>query len=251
VKCLLRYSAGTLLVRDCSKNECFFFYSIYQACFLSRSRDTEANLDGRFALQSDTNNGETWASSCGVTVTANLNIFSSGLDAIWTLWDVKKMRKGYGNTLQRYQIVHWQYWICEVFFSPLMPPHVPYWLRGLPFRLRPKCNRLLSLGRPWSPVTLSRLGGWWYMNIEYQEGALSLSSDKLPRPWSLWESSPSRKITMVEPGIEPGTLWSLVRNFDHSTTRLGSASFVILYLFISLRHAKQLFMTKGWRLFTK
>jgi hypothetical protein len=29
-----------------------------------------------------------------------------------------------------------------------MPPHVPYGLRGLRSRLRPKCNRLLSLGRP-------------------------------------------------------------------------------------------------------
>jgi hypothetical protein len=34
------------------------------------------------------------------------------------------------------------------FFSPLMPPHVPYGLRGLPSRLWPKCNRLLRLGRP-------------------------------------------------------------------------------------------------------
>jgi hypothetical protein len=31
---------------------------------------------------------------------------------------------------------------------PPMPRHVPYGLRGLPFRLRPKCNRFLRLGRP-------------------------------------------------------------------------------------------------------
>ena len=36
-------------------------------------------------------------------------------------------------------------------------------------------------------------------------GALNLNSTNLPRPWSPWESSPSRKIPMVEPGIEPGT----------------------------------------------
>jgi hypothetical protein len=57
----------------------------------------------------------------------------------------------------------------KYYFFP-MPPHVPYWLRGLPSRLWPKCNRLLSLGRPWSAVTLSRWGGWWYINIKYQKG---------------------------------------------------------------------------------
>jgi hypothetical protein len=51
-----------------------------------------------------------------------------------------------------------------------IPPHVPYRLRGLPSRLWPKCNRLLRLGRPWGAVTLSRWGGWWYMNMKYQEG---------------------------------------------------------------------------------
>jgi hypothetical protein len=76
---------------------------------------------------------------------------------------------------------------CKLFFSPT-PPHVPYGLRGLPSRLRPKCNRLLRLGYPWGAVTLSRWGGWWYMN--YQGGALNLNSTKLPRPWG---SSPSRK----------------------------------------------------------
>jgi hypothetical protein len=53
----------------------------------------------------------------------------------------------------------------EMFFLP-MPPHVPYGLRGLLSRLWPKCNRLLRLGRPWGAVTLSRWGGWWYMNMK-------------------------------------------------------------------------------------
>jgi hypothetical protein len=39
-----------------------------------------------------------------------------------------------------------------------------------PSRLWPKCNRLLRLGRPWGAVTLSRWGGWWYMDMEYEEG---------------------------------------------------------------------------------
>jgi hypothetical protein len=56
-----------------------------------------------------------------------------------------------------------------IYFFP-MPPHVPCGLRGLPSRLWPKCNRLLRLGCPWGAVTLSRWGGWWYMNMKYQEG---------------------------------------------------------------------------------
>jgi hypothetical protein len=39
-------------------------------------------------------------------------------------------------------------------------------------------------------------------------------STKLPRPWSPWESSHQGKIPMVEPGIEPRTSWSVVRNSD-------------------------------------
>ena len=46
-------------------------------------------------------------------------------------------------------------------------------------------------------------------------GALNLKSTNLPRPWSPRESSPSRKIPTVEPGIEPGTSWLVVRDSDH------------------------------------
>jgi hypothetical protein len=60
----------------------------------------------------------------------------------------------------------WRRLTC-LFFPP---PCVPYGLRSLPSRLWPKCNRLLSLGRPWGAVTLSRWGGWWYMDMKYQEG---------------------------------------------------------------------------------
>ena len=45
--------------------------------------------------------------------------------------------------------------------------------------------------------------------------ALKPKSTKLPRPWSPWESYPSGKIPTVEPGIEPETLWLVVRDSDH------------------------------------
>jgi hypothetical protein len=46
-------------------------------------------------------------------------------------------------------------------------------------------------------------------------GALNLNSTNLPRPWSLRGSSPSRKIPTVEPEIEPGASWLVVRDSDH------------------------------------
>ena len=36
----------------------------------------------------------------------------------------------------------------------------------------------------------------------------------------------SGKIPMVEPGIEPGTLWLVVRNLDHQSKRLVTAAHV-------------------------
>jgi hypothetical protein len=38
---------------------------------------------------------------------------------------------------------------------------------------------------------------------------------RLPRPWSLWGSSLQGNISTAEPGIEPGTSRSVVRNSDH------------------------------------
>jgi hypothetical protein len=75
-----------------------------------------------------------------------------------------------------------------------MPPRVHHGLR-LPSRLWLKCNRLLRLGHPWGSVTFSGWGGWWYMDMKYQEGPLNLSSTKLHRTRSPYESSPSRKIS--------------------------------------------------------
>jgi hypothetical protein len=113
-------------------------------------------------------------------------------------------------------------------FSSPMPPHVPYGLRDLPSRLWPKCNRLLRLGRPWGAVTLSRWGGWWYMNMKYRGGgdALNLSSTKLPRPWSQWGSSPSRKHPHGRTGnetrdlmISSQELWPLDHEAGHCIRR--------------------------------
>ena len=65
-------------------------------------------------------------------------------------------------------------------------------------------------------------------------GALNLKSTNLPRPWSPWESSPSRKIPTVEPRIEPGTSWLVVRDSDHYTTRLVSYWNVCTIIIVSM-----------------
>jgi hypothetical protein len=46
----------------------------------------------------------------------------------------------------------------------------PLWTLWSPSWLWLKCNRLLRFGRPWGAVTLSQCDGWWYMNMEHQEG---------------------------------------------------------------------------------
>jgi hypothetical protein len=38
------------------------------------------------------------------------------------------------------------------------------------------------------------------------------------------------KFTMVEPGIEPGTSWLVVRNLDHQTTRLVLILFAVVLI---------------------
>ena len=57
-------------------------------------------------------------------------------------------------------------------------------------------------------------------------GALNLDSTNLPRPWSPRVSSPYRKIPTVEPGIEPGTSWLVVRDWplDHEAGRVWQSS---------------------------
>ena len=74
-------------------------------------------------------------------------------------------------------------------------------------------------------------------------GPLNITSTNLPRPWSPREFSSSEKIPTVEPGIEPGTSWLVVRDSDHQTTRLvgsnlyrcvyGCVFFVVLFNFVN------------------
>ena len=104
--------------------------------------------------------------------------------------------------------------IDNFFFFP-MPPYVFCGLRGPP---------------SWHGRSLTDFWGWdaheaqlrcpngVWMVIEEDVmpgGALNLNSTNLPRPRSPRESSPSRKIPTVEPGIEPGTSWWVVRDSDH------------------------------------
>jgi hypothetical protein len=69
-----------------------------------------------------------------------------------------------------------------------MPPHVPYGLHGLPSRLWPTSE----VGTPMrcSYVVSMR---WMVIWIWSTRRGLNPSSIKLPRLWSPWESSPSRK----------------------------------------------------------
>jgi hypothetical protein len=68
-----------------------------------------------------------------------------------------------------------------------------YGLRGPPSRLWPKCNRLLRLGRPQGAVTLPRWCEWWYVWAWSTRRGLKPKFYRLPRPWSLWGSSPARE----------------------------------------------------------
>ena len=68
-------------------------------------------------------------------------------------------------------------------------------------------------------------------------GALNLKSTNLPRPWSPRVSSPSRKIPTVEPGIEPGTSWLVIRDWplDHEAGRKLQYCINCLYFNIILK----------------
>jgi hypothetical protein len=73
--------------------------------------------------------------------------------------------------------------LARYFFVP-MPPHVPYGLRG----------RGVTDFWGWDAHEAQlRCPSEVIYEYEVPEGALNLSSAKLPRPWSPWESPPSRK----------------------------------------------------------
>ena len=97
----------------------------------------------------------------------------------------------------------------------LMPPHVQTNFRGPPSWLWRKCNRLLRLGRPWDAVTLSRWCEGWYIGRWGAMRGLKSRSTNYPDHGHHGDPTPTRKIPMVEPGIEPGTSRLLVRSSDH------------------------------------
>ena len=98
----------------------------------------------------------------------------------------------------------------EVFkFFFLMPPHVHTKFRGPPFWLWWNCNRLLRLGRPWGAVTLSWWCEGWYIGRWGAMRGLKSRSTNYPVHGHHGDPPPTRKIPMIEPGIEPVTLWLL------------------------------------------
>jgi hypothetical protein len=101
----------------------------------------------------------------------------------------------------------------------------------------PRCGRSVTdfwrLGLPRGSVTLSRWGGWWCIWIWSNWRGLNLSSTQLPRPWSPWESSPSKKNFHDRTGnrtqdlmIRSQNLWPL----DHEA---GQISNIHLHYFVS------------------
>jgi hypothetical protein len=85
----------------------------------------------------------------------------------------------------------------KLFFSP-MPPHVPYGLHGLPSRLWPK------VGTPMRRSFVVPMRLMVIYEYEVPGGVLNLSSTELPRSWSPWESSPSRKNSHGNRESKPG-----------------------------------------------
>ena len=90
-----------------------------------------------------------------------------------------------------------------------------YELSWSPSWLWRKCNRLLRLGRPWGAVTLSRWCERWYIGRWGAKRGLKCRSTNYPDHGHHGHPPPTRKIPMVEPGIEPGTSWLVVRSSDH------------------------------------
>jgi hypothetical protein len=154
-----------------------------------------------------------------------LNLSYTKLLRPWSPWESCPSRKNpHGRTMnwtRDLMISSQKLWPLEHEAGPLMnciysfpmPPHVRYGLRGLPSWLWLKCNWLLRLGRPWGAVTCPDEvdGDIWIWSAR----GLNLSYTKLPRPWSPWEPSSSRKNPHGKSGNEPETSWSAVRNSDH------------------------------------
>ena len=98
--------------------------------------------------------------------------------------------------------------------------------RGFP----PGCGDSVAdfwrLGRPWGATTLSRWCEWWYAGRWNTRRGLKTKSTNYPDHGHHGNISLQGKIPMVEPGIEPGTSWLVVRDSDRWTTRLVSTLYV-------------------------
>ena len=108
-----------------------------------------------------------------------------------------------------------------------MPPHVPTNFRGPPSWLWRKCNRLLRLGRRWGAVTLSRWCEGWYIGRWGARRGLKSRSTNYPDHGHHGDPPPTRKIPMVEPGIEPGTSWLVVRSSDHEAIPANIKKYIL------------------------
>jgi hypothetical protein len=107
-------------------------------------------------------------------------------------------------------------------FFPV-PPHVPYGLRGLPSWLWPMCN--FEVGTPMRRSYVVPVRWIVIYGYEVPGGALNISYTKLPRPWSPWESSPSKKNSHGRTGnrtrdhmISSQTLTARPRGWSQFTT---------------------------------
>ena len=108
----------------------------------------------------------------------------------------------------------WFFFKQSQIFS-LMPPHVHTNFRGPLSWLWRKSNPLLRLGRPWGAVTLSRWCKGWYIGRWGARRGLKSRSTNYPDHGHHGDPPPTRKIPTVEPGIEPGASWLVVRSSEH------------------------------------
>jgi hypothetical protein len=70
----------------------------------------------------------------------------------------------------------------------------------------------------------------WFLAPRRRGFYLKPRSTNYPDHGHYGDPPPTRKIPMVEPGIEPWTSWLVVRSSDHQTTRLVLLLFEILYI---------------------
>jgi hypothetical protein len=99
----------------------------------------------------------------------------------------------------------------------------------------PGCGRSVIdfwVGRPWGAVTLSHWGGWWYMNMRYQEGPQTQVLLNYPGHGHHGNLLLQGKIPMVELGIEPGISSQKLRPLDYEDGYIYIYIHIFLYGFI-------------------